>query len=254
MMRSQLPADLQALIGDAAARQDTIGCSGAEIFRLDDGRYLKIAPAHIDLRPERDRLEWLRGKLPVPDVLYFADDGKRRYLLISEIPGLPSFDPSFEPEIVVQRLADGLRQIHAIDISDCPFEQGVDALLVQAHSKLIHGLVDESNFDAERLGGTAQELYPTLITLRPESEERVFAHGDYCLPNVLLDPHTAALQGFIDWGSAGISDPYYDYALCARSITFNLGAAWVQPFYEACGLTEVDQAKITFFQTLDEFF
>jgi aminoglycoside phosphotransferase len=209
MIRAQLPADLQALIGDAAARQDTIGCSGAEIFRLDDGRYLKIAPAHIDLRPERDRLAWLRGKL---------------------------------------------RQIHAIDISDCPFEQGVDALLVQAHSKMIHGLVDESNFDAERLGGTAQELYPTLITLCPESEDRVFAHGDYCLPNVLLDPQTAALQGFIDWGSAGISDPYYDYALCARSITFNLGAEWVQPFYEACSLTEVDQAKITFFQTLDEFF
>jgi aminoglycoside phosphotransferase len=48
--------------------------------------------------------------------------------------------------------------------------------------------------------------------------------------------------------------PTLDLALAARSISFNLGAQWIAPFFAAYGLTEIDHARIAFFQLLDEFF
>jgi aminoglycoside phosphotransferase len=144
--------------------------------------------------------------------------------------------------------------IHAVDISACPFVQSIDVLLATAHHHLITNQVNEDAFDPSRQGRLPSDLYARLLATRPTDAAPVFAHGDYCLPNVLLDPDRLTLSGFIDWGGAGAADRYLDLALAARSITYNLGAEWVAPFFAACGLPEIDQARIVYFQTLDEFF
>jgi aminoglycoside phosphotransferase len=251
-----LPADLRAMVGNTALEENRIGCSGVRTFRVDGLGYLKIASPPLDLRPEHDRLAWLNGRLPVPRVRYFGADDSRQFMLISEIPGLSSHDQHFEsrPRWIVTLLAESLKMIHAVDITGCPFDQQTDALLATAYDRLITNQVDESQFDAARQGRRASDLYVELLATRPTDAAPVFVHGDYCLPNVLVDPHSWTLTGFIDWGSAGVSDRYFDLALAARSITYNLGAEWVAPFFAACGLTEIDRARIIFFQTLDEFF
>jgi len=58
--------------------------------------------------------------------------------------------------------------------------------------------------------------------------------------------------GFVDFGAAGLGDPYRDLALIARSIRSNLGEKWVQSFFEAYGY-EVDERKIEFYTLLDQF-
>ncbi len=250
-----LPADLRAILGEAALEENRIGCSGVRIFRVNGLGYLKIAAAPHDLRPEHDRLVWLAGKLPVPQVLYFTEDEAQQFMLISEIQGLSSHDEAFRfrPRRIVTLLAESLKLIHALDITGCPFDQRIDTMLATAHHRLITHQVDENDFDDPRQGRRASDLYAELLATRPTDTAPVFVHGDYCLPNILIDPDRMTLMGFIDWGSAGISDRYLDLALAARSITFNLGAEWVAPFFTAYGLTEIDHARVVFFQTLDEF-
>ena len=49
-----------------------------------------------------------------------------------------------------------------------------------------------------------EELLEELLRTRPAGEDLVFTHGDYCLPNVLIDGQR--LGGFIDMGRAGVAD------------------------------------------------
>jgi aminoglycoside phosphotransferase len=255
-LRDQLPRDLRELTKGAPCEEVLIGWSGVRVFHIPGCGYLKIASDHLDLRPERDRLVWLRGQLPVPELLYYAEPGAQQWMLMSEIPGLPSFHEALSDraEQVVTLLAEGLRMIHSLDITGCPFDQRLDTLLETARLNMVQGRVQEDEFDPQRRGRPVEELYGKLLAQRPAEESLVFAHGDYCLPNVLIDPERLTVAGFVDWSGAGLSDPYYDLALGARSIVHNLGAQWVAPFFETYGIHEIDHARVEFYQLLDEFF
>ncbi|HVO70377.1 MAG TPA: APH(3') family aminoglycoside O-phosphotransferase [Aggregatilineaceae bacterium] len=256
LLRGQLPRDLKESIGDAPCEEVLTGWSGVRVYRIPGCGCLKVASDHLALRPERDRLTWLRRRLPVPELLYYTETGARQWMLVSEIVGLPSFHEALSGHVerVVTLLAEGLKTIHRLDITGCPFDQRLDSLLEAARHNMVQGRVDEDEFDPQRRGRPVEELYGELLAKRPTKETPIFTHGDYCLHNVLIDPKRLVITGFVDWGGAGLSDPYHDLALAARSITFDLGAQWVGPFFEAYGITEIDRAKVDYYQLVDEFF
>ena len=263
MSIQKLPANLQALLAGGSWQMISSGESGDQVFRIvrpgGSACYLKVADSswqREELLAEKECLEWLRGRLAVPEVYGFDTDSRRTFLLLSEIPGLESCDGTFAQDIpaAVRLLAEGLRLIHRIKIDDCPFDRRLAHTLALAKRRVEARLVDESDFDEQRKGMQAQELLEILVKSRPEVEDVVFTHGDYCLPNILMEPSPARIAGFIDWGRAGIADRYQDLALAARSLTRNFGPGWEPLLWEAYGLQAVDSAKIEFYKLLDEFF
>ncbi|MEP7293471.1 MAG: APH(3') family aminoglycoside O-phosphotransferase, partial [Chloroflexota bacterium] len=242
----KIPGGLQRWLDDAVIEEIREGMSGTSVFRLErrdqPDRFLKIAGrgSEQDLSAEVSRLLWLRGRLPVPDVLYWAEDDMRQYLVLSGIAGLVLYDESLRDQLpaLMRLYASGLRQIHDIPLDACPFDMRLDVKIAQAARRFQAGLVDANNFDTEHEGRTAQSLFRELLATRPNDEDSAFTHGDYCTPNVLVDPDALALNGIIDWGRAGIADRYQDLALAARSIEYNFGAAWAAPFFAAYGLSE----------------
>ena len=101
--------------------------------------FLKIG---VSLEKELERLKWLKGKLPVPDVIDFVKIGKKDALLLTTIKGnnLAVLRKKWSAEKVADRLAEVLRQFHAVDIKNCPF--GVFEL----NSVLVHGDACLPNF------------------------------------------------------------------------------------------------------------
>ena len=255
-----LPAALAAMTRGATWRPVTVGMSGVQTYRLETegrtARYLKRSPASLGLplAPERDRLVWLTGRLPVPEVLHFSEEGDGDYLLLSEVPGQMACDPALDPARVAVLLAEGLRMIHAVPVADCPFDQRLAVTVEQGRRHVQTGNVDEADFDDLRRGRTAQEVFQEVLETRPAGEDLVFTHGDYCLPNVLLDHARWRIGGFIDWERGGVADRYQDVALAARSLTYNFDARWAPRLFEAYGLGHVDQEKVAFYQLLDELF
>jgi aminoglycoside phosphotransferase len=259
-----LPLDLEPLVKEYSPQPVTIGQSVASVYLLQapgkPNLYLKTAPkgSVVTFGAEVERLRWMKGRLPVPEVLYYAETAAGAYLLLTEIMGKMACDPVFEGETlgVVKGLAAGLKMLHSLDITDCPLDARLVVQFEMARQRLEARMVGESDFDHDRQGQTAADLYKELLAKRPASEDLVFIHGDYCLPNILLDPTNHALTGFIDLGRAGVGDRYHDLALAVRSLIYNWGEEYVPVLFEEYGLKkdEIDRSKIEFYKLLDEFF
>jgi aminoglycoside phosphotransferase len=236
-----------------------LGESEANTFLLrgnENNLYLKVQSINSfeSLYMEKERLQWLQGKLPVPMVVLYDKDESNEYLLITEVAGVNASDNlhSSNVPLMIREIAMGLRMVHAVNIGDCPFHYGLDIRLEQARERVHKQLVDEEDFDDVRKGQKAVNLFVQLISQKPSGEDLVFTHGDYCLPNIIV--YEGKVNGFIDWGRAGIADRYQDIALAVRSITRNFGKEYIEMFLQGYGLTQLDRTRIEYYQLLDEFF
>ena len=72
-------------------------------------------------------------------------------------------------------------------------------------------------------------------------------HGDYCLPNALLDGDDVV--GFVDLGGLGVADRWWDLAVATWSLRWNLGPGLEDTFLDAYG-TVRDNARQGFYHLL----
>ena len=105
------------------------------VWRLagpDGAVYVKRAAALAD---ERDRLAWLHGRLPVPEVIGFYRAAGDDWLMTREIAGVPLYHSSIAlpPARVAAVFGEILLGIHTVDPTGCPF--GV----AKRGNVLIHG-------------------------------------------------------------------------------------------------------------------
>ncbi|MGW4715812.1 APH(3'') family aminoglycoside O-phosphotransferase [Nocardia sp. NPDC004260] len=214
--RAALPSDCRwAPVGS--------GESGAEVFRSADGsRYAKcVDPGGVaDLALERDKIVWLDGHgIPGPLALDWraCDDGA--CLVTSAVPGVPADAVSGETlGRAWESIADTVRRLHEVPTEQCPFDRGLARMFAMAQDVVVRGAVH-----AEFLPEEQQSTPPTVLLTRLAGEleprmtqefaEAVVCHGDLCLPNIILDPETHTVAGFVDLGRLGIADPYADIAL-----------------------------------------
>lgn len=261
-MSLSLPKSIQTRINGYHAEQEQIGESGQDVYRLLGERqtlYLKIAKndhARAQLQIETDRMIWLDGRLPVPRVLEFVDDDERAFLLMTAVKGVMSCDPIFADRVpqVVEALAEGLKQFHRVSIADCPFDRRRARQIEFAHSQVVHQRVDLDDLETEWSHFNAEELYQHLLESVPvQPEKPVLVHGDYCLPNILINPVTMKISGFIDLGHVGVSDAYTDVSLAVRSLIRNWGAEYVPLLFDVYGEPQ-DAQRMYFYKLLDEFF
>ncbi len=257
---TDFPPSIRKMLHGSAIIEIGIGRSNAQVYRVSQNGqhvYLKTHPvtSHFTFAHEVEILQWLQGKLPVPTVLEYGRGREQEYLVLSEIRGQNCVDAMevLGSRKIVKLLATGLRMIHAVDISDCPFDERVEAKLERARYNVEHDLVDENDFDMERRGKvTAREILQILESTRPPEDDLVFTHGDYCLPNVIV--RDGKIEGFIDMDRAGVSDRYNDLAIASRSIRDNLGKRYESLFFEYYGVKQVDREKIAYYRLMDELF
>ncbi|MCP8882161.1 aminoglycoside 3'-phosphotransferase [Devosia sp. XJ19-1] len=256
-LHSDLPESMSPL-RDLAWTPITIGKSGASVWRIalndDNAVFLKTEPLHplAELPGEIERLNWLtRMGFKAPRVVDAEQGSNRLWLLMSAVPGEDLTHYIDRPEVFVRAYAQGLKRMHALDTTTCHFDHGLDARLADAEARLVAGLVDESDFDTQRLGQTAQQVLDWLKANRPPIGQQIVTHGDASTPNVLaLD---GRFSGMVDCGRVGLADVWQDLALACRSVAFNIGEAHIPAFLAAYG-AEWDEVKYRYYCTLDEMF
>ena len=243
---------------------DDVGMSESRVLLFSD-KVLKIQEQEDEIFREHEIMNWLKGKLPVPEVLCFEKDETYAYLLMSKLPGTMSCSPELlsRPEELISLLAEGLQRLWQVDISDCPFNNRLDEKLKKAKERVEKGLVDIEDTEPDTFseGGfkDPEELLQWLMAHRPE-EELVFSHGDFCLPNIFVSE--GKLSGYLDLGRAGIADKWQDIALCYRSLVHNYDGKYAKVrvkeadpelLFKRLGISP-DWEKIRYYILLDELF
>lgn len=254
-----LPASLREALAGYSWQQQTIGHSDAGVFKLAaDGRptlFLKTEESSdfAELPDEVARLRWLGGQgIPCPEVVVFETHAGHNWLLMSAVAGRDLVSQQAAPDQAIAIMADALRRLHALDVAACPFDHSLMQRIAVAKARTDAGEVDEDDFDDERLGQSAQQVFEELLARRPASETLVVTHGDASMPNFMAD--SGRFTGFIDCSRLGVADLHQDLALSCWSIHFNLGEEWIAPFLALYGLSDADAAKLSYYQLLDEFF
>ncbi|WP_419993997.1 APH(3'') family aminoglycoside O-phosphotransferase [Streptomyces boninensis] len=199
------------------------GESGASVFRSADAtRYAKCVPAAsaADLKAERDRSAWLSDQgVPGPRVLDWRSTDAGACLVTSAVSGIPADQlPPDDLRAAWEHIADAVRRLHEAPASQCPFRWGLDAMITMAHDVVARDAVTTAFLPVDQQQTPPAELLDRLTPQIPhrraqEAADLVVCHGDLCLPNIILDPHTLDVAGFIDLGRLGLADRYADLAL-----------------------------------------
>uniref|UniRef100_UPI0003763BCB aminoglycoside phosphotransferase APH(3') n=1 Tax=Nocardiopsis halotolerans TaxID=124252 RepID=UPI0003763BCB len=189
-------------VAAARAEELDVGLSGARVARLFDARdrpvaVLKTVDADrsdlvAELLGQERRLRWLSGQgLPVPRALASGAWSGLLWLTMSHLDGRAAHEPwpAGDRRRVVTLLARAARALHTAPTADCPFDMTLHGQLRHIRERVASGMVDRSWTAAGREGPPAAEVLSELTerahALGPGPVTLV--HGDYCLPNVLLD-------------------------------------------------------------------
>ncbi|SFS11673.1 APH(3')-I family aminoglycoside O-phosphotransferase [Sphingomonas jatrophae] len=257
-----VPASLSpAVLGYEWAR-DSVGESGGAVYRLH-GRsgvpdlFLKHGRGSVasDITDEMVRLRWLAKHVPAPAVEGFVATQDEAWLLMKALPGQTAYQLlEAHPDArvgIVDALAAFLRGLHAIPLSACPFTSDHAYRLAQARERIDAGLIDEHDFDDEREGWTAEQVWDAMQRLLPMQFDPVVTHGDFSLDNILL--LGGDVIGCIDAGRVGVADRYQDLAILWRDLG-QFDQALQDRLLVQYGIAGADAGKLQFHLLLDELF
>ncbi len=211
--------------------------SAAGVFYVKHGPVAEV---------EYERLRWLKHWMAVPDIVAFDGD----VLVLADV-GRPSLERR-APADIGTIMGRTLRELHAVPIEECPFDEGLDVRLARAREHVREGLVDPDDFDDDHADLTPEQVYDRLLAERPAREDLVVAHGDYTPGNVLASRTGGPV--LIDVGGLGVADRYLDLSIALRDLSEDFGASAVDDFLAAYGLEEVDQRLLGYYRLLDEMF
>jgi aminoglycoside 3'-phosphotransferase-1 len=257
-----VPLGLAAELTGYAWARNHVGESGGAVYRLHGkpgavDAYLKHGRGAVadELADEFVRLRWLAKHIPVPAVTHFVSAPGEAWLCITAVPGQTAYQAlQARPErqaAIVDALAAFLRRLHAVPISECPFNSDHAFRLGLARERIDAGLVEADDFDEEREGWTPEQVWEAMQRLLPFAPDPVVTHGDFSLDNILMVD--GEVIGCIDTGRAGVADRYQDLAILWNCLG-EFDASLQDRFLARYGLADPDRDKLNFHLMLDELF
>lgn len=248
-----LETEIERLITDVAIYDSSCN-SDAKVYFIekDNGYFLKIAKAGT-LSREVEMTKYYNQKGLGAEVVSYSSN-ENDVLLTRKVCGE---DCTYEkylsnPKKLCDTLANELRKLHELDFNDCPIKDKMQEYYALAERNYRLGTYDKSHFPDSFGYKTSEEAYRVFQSGKWSLTDKVLLHGDYCLPNVILDDWH--LSGFIDLGSSGIGDRHIDVFWGIWSLAFNLKTnAYRNRFIDAYGRDLVNEEKLKVIGAIEVF-
>lgn len=240
----EIPSIIESLISGGSIYDSS--CSReARVYFIDkgDGLYLKRAPSGSLLR-ERDMTSYFHKKGLGASVLAF-EQNDYDWMLNERVRGEDCVYGEYlaDPKRLCDLIATELRKLHERDASDCPIRDRMGEYVALAEENYRTGNYDSSHFPDSFGYASAKEAYAVLQDGKGAFKNEVLIHGDYCLPNIMLD--NWSFSGFIDVGNGGVGDRHVDLFWGAWTLMFNLGTdEYRERFFDAYGRDKIDYEKL----------
>ncbi len=239
------PEEVADYMKDSALYDSSCSPQARVIF-IDkgDGYFLKEA-AEGTLKTEALMTGYMHSRKLSGEVLYYDSLHGKDYLLSRKIQGEDCTYPDYlaKPERLCDAIALLLRKLHEIDGKDCPVQ---DRILT--YTETVKCGFDKNSYESELFQGIWE--FDSFLDAKRAAEEgipllkrEVLLHGDYCLPNIILNHWN--FSGYIDLGCGGIGDRHIDVVWGIWTLNYNLGTArYTNRFMDAYGKDLIEPEKL----------
>lgn len=217
-----------------AAVYDCSSSEQAQTLLIEGGErvFLKISQRG-SLEREYRMAGFLHQHNLAPQALAYVSDTEHDYLLLAAVDGEDGTAAGHlaHPRKLAAVYGEYLRMLHTLPTAGCPYGNRTRELLRDAEEK------------GADLGALKRYGY--------SAADNVVLHGDYCLPNLIMDRF--AFRGFIDLGHGGVGDRHCDIYWGLWSLQYNLKTdGYNGMFLDTYGRSDIDADGLRYFGLLAE--
>ena len=250
--KAAIPEQFRSFLEDAKVFDSS--CSKvARVYFLDKGEgfYLKKSPKG-SLAKEAAMTAFFHSKGLAPEVLAY-ESAEFDWMLTKRALGEDCTDPMYleDPQRLCDLTATLLRQLHEADISGCPVNRTADYLSTARAN--YHAKCYDINLFPDNWGyATPEEAWAEIEANGAALAADTLLHGDYCLPNIMLNNWN--FSSFIDLDTAGIGDRHLDLFWGMWSLNFNLKTdAFCQRFLDVYGRDCIETERFRTIAAMEVF-
>ncbi len=237
---NSIPCKLHSFFADANVYDSS--CSpGARVYFIekDGGYYLKSAPKGT-LETEAVLTKYFCSKGLGTNVLEYLSLEKD-WMLSEKVEGEDCTYKMYldNPKKLCDTVASLLRQLHEYDFSDCPVQDRISSYINTVNNNYYTGEYDKTAFPDSFGYKSADEAWKVFEKYGHLLKNNTLIHGDYCLPNIMLDNWN--FTKFIDLGNGGVGDRHIDIFWGVWTLQFNLKTnAYAERFLDAYGRDKIE--------------
>ncbi|MBE6926180.1 MAG: aminoglycoside 3'-phosphotransferase [Ruminococcaceae bacterium] len=241
LTKADIPAAFHSFL-DGAAAFDSSCSKTAQVWFLDKGPgyFLKKAPKGT-LKNEAAMTAFFSSKNLAPEVLAY-ESYTEDWMLTLRAKGEDCLLSMYtdDPKKLCDTTAQLLRMLHESDTANCPVADRTRDYLSTTIHNFHHKNYDSSLFPDNWGYATAEEAWQELEANGRYLQSDTLLHGDYCLPNIMLD--NWQFSAFIDLDNAGVGDRHVDLFWGMWSLQFNLKTdAYRERFLDVYGRDKITQ-------------
>lgn len=218
----------------------------------DGGLFLKRAPKGTLARQALMTDYFHHKGLSTPVIAF--ESLQEDWLLTRCVPGKDCTHSRYtgDPKRLCDVTAELLRRLHDTEAGDCPVRDRTGEYLQNARHNWLGKKYDASLFPDNWGYQTPEEAWQVVHTQGRYLRKDTLLHGDYCLPNILLEDWR--FSGFIDLGAAGMGDRHVDLFWGIWSLWFNLKTdALRDRFLDAYGRQQVNEEQLRVVAAIEVF-
>ena len=246
------------------------GGSYGKVFKaeLSDGRIIALKAFRNDGNQlkEAAQVRFLSAETNVrmPEILFTYSNGSVAFLGMSFIEGCNALNPVLllksreKKNSFAKNVVDGMFQWHSIkgekygDIENPTYSSWMDYYRTEKQQPVLNGLselADEGKYSRKLLAFLyeASELFEKVYT---EPDKPVLIHGDLNIMNIMVNPESLKLNGFIDPTGSAWADREYDL--------FQLRNMWgdcyglYETYKERAKLSDHSDFRIAYYAAINE--
>jgi kanamycin kinase len=239
-----VPQELHLYIKNATCFDSSCSPEARVTFIHKDGGYFLKEATKGSLKTESEMTTYFHSKRLAPAVVAYVS-GDKDYLLTEKVQGDDCTTAKYteQPERLCDITAERLAMLHSLDFTDCPVPNHTERYISRAKANYKAGHYDATLFPDNWGYASAEEAANVINTKGHLMQTDTLLHGDYCLPNIILNDWV--FSGFIDVDCGGVGDRHVDLFWGIWSLFFNLKTdKYHDRFIDAYGRDKVDEERL----------
>ena len=247
------PKEFHSLIADQPIFDSS--CSeAARVYFIDrDGGYYLKKNAKGRLRKEAEMTAYFHSLgMGVEIMKYLSDEDD--WLLTRAATGEDCTHAAYrsDPKRLSETLGLTLRSLHETDPKDCPVQNRTADYLESARRGFEADRFDPAYLPPHSGIGNAAEAWRIVEQNAKFLKSDTLLHGDYWLPNVILD--NWRFSAFIDVDGGGVGERHIDLFWGLWSLRYNLKTdAYGNRFLDAYGRDKVNEDVLRIISAIEVF-